>query len=63
MLVEVDDNQMHFQVVSRTGETVDRASLCTNGKTESLPALWFSSPPFEQHLQFSTKRRARFRRR
>ena len=23
MLIEVDDNQMHFQVVSRTGETVD----------------------------------------
>ncbi len=23
MLVEVDDNQMHFQVISRTGETVD----------------------------------------
>jgi hypothetical protein len=23
MLVEIDDNQMHFQVISRTGETVD----------------------------------------
>lgn len=38
MLVEVDDNQMHFQVVSRTGETVDSGLLMhqrKNGKSTS----------------------------
>lgn len=38
MLVEVDDNQMHFQVVSRTGETVDSGILMhqrKNGKSTS----------------------------
>lgn len=39
MLIEFDDNQMHFQVVSRTGETVDSGIIVhqrkKNGKSTS----------------------------
>ena len=31
MLIEVNDNQMHFQVVSRTGETVDSGIIANRG--------------------------------
>ena len=32
MLVEVDDQQMHFQVISRTGETVDSGVVMNQRK-------------------------------
>jgi hypothetical protein len=33
MLVEINDNQMHFQVISRTGETVDSGVIPNQRKT------------------------------
>ena len=35
MLIEVDDKQMHFQVVSRTGETVDSGIIVHQKKAET----------------------------
>ena len=32
MLLEIDDNQMHYQVVSRTGETVDSGVIANPRK-------------------------------
>ena len=32
MLLEIDDNQMHYQVVSRTGETVDSGIIANHRK-------------------------------
>jgi hypothetical protein len=32
MLIEIDDNQMHYQVVSRTGETVDSGIIANHRK-------------------------------
>lgn len=39
MLVEVDDQQMHFQVISRTGETVDSGVLVNQRKKNGTTSV------------------------
>ena len=38
MLIEIDENEMHFQVVSRTGATVDSGVVVHQRKQKQMPA-------------------------
>ena len=38
MLIEINDNQMHFQVVSRTGETVNSGVIVNQRKRNGMVA-------------------------
>ena len=39
MLIEINDNQMHFQVVSRTGETVNSGVIVNQRKRNGMVAV------------------------
>jgi Calcineurin-like phosphoesterase len=43
MLIEIDNNKMHFQVVSRTGETVDSGVVLNEHKKTGMTAFAHSS--------------------
>jgi len=45
MIVEVDDNELHFQAITRSGKTIDSGTLAQQEKPKPAPVATSGTKP------------------